>query len=169
MMRRNNDMPGTAFRYRVLQEIGATAMLLIEAVEIKRIAPASDTTEVRYYRLCPISILKGYMRPQGRGHQFYILSQCDNRIITTSDIPADFKHPPVIKFVQIEHLIELVIAGNNDNFFIVFGGPVPERMSGIVFVTNITDVAGKDKNIADHIQRIMFQITAVLRKLQMQI
>ena len=45
--------------------------------------------------------------------------------------------------------------------------PVPKGMLGVVIITEIADVTGKQQYVARHLQGVGFQIPPVVGKLQM--
>ena len=93
------------------------------------------------------------MRPKGGCNQLGIFFQRYNGIVMTGDIVADFKCPAVIQFVNVEHLVEFVIAGNDDRLFVIIGNPVPKRMFRIVVIADITYVACQHENVAGDFNR----------------
>ena len=53
-------------------------------------------------------------------------------------------------------LVELMVAGNDNDLPIVFGCPVPKRVFRIIVISDISDVSGQHKNITHRFQRIFF-------------
>ena len=103
------------------------------------------------------------MRPKGCGNKLDVIAQRNSRIIMAGHILTNIQRPAVVEFIQVEQLVELVIAGNNYYLPVVLRRPVPKRMLGVVVIADIADVAGQYKYIAGHFQWILFQIAAVLR------
>ena len=62
-----------------------------------------------------------------------------------------------------------MVSGNHDDPAVISGSPVPERMSGVVLISDISYISGKDKHFSGNSQRVVLQKTAVLPKLEMQV
>lgn len=92
-----------------------------------------------------------------------------NCIVITVDVWAYFKAIAIFKFGDVIILVKLMIAHAGYHLLIVLGSPVPERMPGIVVISQVSDVACQDEKISCHLQRVILQVSPVVGKLQMDV
>jgi hypothetical protein len=57
----------------------------------------------------------------------------------------------------------------NYYLLIVLRGPIPERMLRIILVSQVSDVSSQNENISCYLQWVLFQISPVVGKLQMEV
>ena len=63
-------------------------------------------------------------------------------------IMADLQTIAVAESGKVEKLVELMVAHAADDLLVVLGCPIPEWVLCVVFITQIADVAGKNKYVA---------------------
>ena len=94
----------------------------------------------------------------------------DYAVIIAMHIVANGQHPPIVQRLDVEKLIELMIAGHNDYLPIVFRCPVPERMRRVgLVVAQITDITSQYKHLAHHFDGVFEEVIPIPLIFQMQV
>lgn len=145
----DNHVLSVAFSNTPLNEFAAHFMFLIETLCRKSELSVAYSMEIGYtsYRL---EFLVGRnLCPKSRCYKLYILRDGNNAVIDRLYIRANIELPTFIKLVDVETFVEFMIFWNDYSLPEVLGTPIPERMPFVVFISEITDVTGKNKYVAD--------------------
>ena len=92
-----------------------------------------------------------------------------NSIIIAVNIGAYFKAIAIVKLGNVIVFVELMVAHANYYLLIVLRGPIPERMLRIILVSQVSDVSSQNENVSCYLQWVLFQISPVVGKLQMEV
>ena len=149
MMCGDNNMLGFAGINTALYEFPSCFMFLVESLSGKPELSVADSVEICYASFRLIFLVRRNLRPKCRGYQVNIINEGNYTIIDSLDIRANVKLPAFMKVIDVETLVEFVISGNHYGLAEVLCTPIPKRMAVIVFITEITDVTGKHKYVAD--------------------
>ena len=126
--------------------------------------------EVGHAELRVASVLGRNPRPECRGNQVGVLVQMDHAVVAAMHIVANGQHPPVVQCLDVEKLIELVIAGHDDDLTIVLRCPVPEGMRGVgLVVAQVADVASEHKHLTHHFDGVLEEVIPIPLIFQMQV
>lgn len=62
-----------------------------------------------------------------------------------------------------------MVSWDNNYLPVIVGSPIPKRMVAVVLISEVPYVTCQYKNISCNFQRIMLDITGILRKFQMKV
>ena len=93
----------------------------------------------------------------------------NNSIIIAVNIGAYFKTKAIVKLGNVIVFVELMVAHAGYDLLIVLRSPVPERMLGIVLVSQVANVSSQNENISCYLQGILLQESPVVCKLQVEV
>ena len=168
MVSYHNLHPCIALFDGVLDKSCTMLMLLVKIRVGETLALVDNTVKIGDTTLRKVGILQFYFRPQGAEYDVNVVN-AHYLIIIGVYIRSDFEIETVLKGAEVEAFVKLMVAGHDSYLPIVFGGPVPEGMLGIILITKVADITGKHEYFASHLQRILFQKVSVLTKLQMEV
>ena len=143
-------------------------MLTVEICKGEKFSIEEDTSEVAYDLLRIVRLLQWNLRPQRRYDEIDVTNMY-NSIIIAVNIGAYFKAIAIVKFGNVIVFVELMVAHANYHLLIVLRGPIPERMLRIILVSQVSDVSSQNENISCYLQWVLFQISPVVGKLQMEV
>ena len=109
------------------------------------------------------------MRPKRRCDQVDAGRQCDHAVVITTHVGADEQPPIIVQLLQVELLVKLMIAGDNDCPFKMIRSPIPKGVVGVPLISDIAHVTCKHKHIPHDIERMVLYVLIVLSKLQMEV
>lgn len=109
------------------------------------------------------------MRPKRRCDQVDAGRQCDHAVVITTHVGADEQPPIIVQLLQVELLVKLMIAGDNDCPFKMIRSPIPKDVSSVTFISDIAHVTCEHKHIPHDIQRMALYVIVVLRELQVEV
>ena len=145
----DNHVPSLTFSYTPLNEFTTRIMFLIETLSRKSELSVAYSMEIGYTSLSLEFLMGRNFCPKSRCYKLYILRYGNNTVIDRLYIWANVEFPPFMKLVDVETLVEFVITGNDYCLPEVLGTPIPERMPFVVFISEITDVTGKNEYVAN--------------------
>lgn len=160
---------GLAGGDRLLDEVEATLVFIVEIGILQQVVAIDDAVKVGHASLGDEGVVHVDMRPQGGNDEVHVLDR-DDLVIVVVDVGADFAHQSVVHRLQVVVFIKLVVAQRDQHLLEVLGRPVPERMHAVHIVSQVTRVASQDQDIALHVHgTVVPQVAPVVAELQVQI
>ncbi len=145
----DNHVLSVAFSNTPLNEFAAHFMFLIETLSRKSELSVAYSMEIGYTSLGLEFLVGRNLCPKCRCYKLYILRYGNNTVIDRLYIWANVELPTFVKLVDVETFVEFMITRNDYCLPEVLGTPIPERMPFVVFISEITDVTGKNEYVAD--------------------
>ena len=145
----DNHVLSFAFSNTPLNEFTTRIMFLIETLSRKTEVSVAYSMEIGYTSLGLEFLVGRNFCPKSRCYKLYILRYGNNTVIDRLYIWANVELPTFMKLVDVETFVEFMITRNDYCLPEVLGTPIPERVPFVVFISEITDVTGKNEYVAD--------------------
>lgn len=135
---------------RLLDEVEAALMLVVEIGILQQVLAIDDAVKVGHASLGDESVVQVDMGPQGGYDEVHIPDR-DDLVIVVVDVGPDFAHQSVLHRLQVVVFIKLVVAQSDQYLLEVIGRPVPKRVHAVHVVSQVTRVTGQDQDVAFHV------------------
>ena len=169
MVRDDDEMfshtPPDAF----FQESQTSPVLFVETLPSQTAFPESYSPKVRDSSFGKERVARFDMSPKRRCDQVDAGRQCDYAVVITTPVGAYGPPPIIVLLLQVEPLVNLMIAGDNDCPFKMIRSPIPKGVLGVPLISDIAHVTCEHKHITRDIERMALYVLIVLGKLQMEI
>lgn len=147
----NNDFVfGLAGVDRLLDEVEAALMLVVEIGILQQVLAIDDAVKVGHASLGDESVVRIDIGPQGGYDEVHVLDRYD-LVIVVVDVGPDFAHQSILHRLQVVVFIKLVIAQCDQHLLEVLGRPVPKRVHAVHVISQVTRVPSQDQDIALHV------------------
>jgi hypothetical protein len=129
--------------------------------------------EIAYAMFSDIGITRFNKRPK-RGDYDVDIIKMNHGIIVCMDVGTDLFAIAVRHSGEVIITVEIMVAEADNDLLIMFGRPIPKRITGISVLSRfrsveIGRVASYKQDISGHFQRMLFQPSPILWEFQMKV